>query len=141
MKRYLLSAMLLLGAAAPALANEGGAKANLSPELSQKVQATRGKYKDQMKPLWQDMKSANDALRAEMAKPQPSDATLSDLESRIAGDRTRMQQIHQQMQSELRSQLSPKEIAQLMIARHDHFGRRFHHGHGGGSDGGGESQQ
>jgi dsDNA-specific endonuclease/ATPase MutS2 len=138
MKRYLLSAMLLLGAAAPALANEGAAKANLSPELSQKVQAERGKYKDQLKPLWQDMRDANQALRAEMAKAQPSDATLAQLEERIAGDRAKMQQLHQQMQSELKSQLSPKEIAQLMIARQDHFGRRFHH-RGGGE--GGNTQQ
>src|SRR3954470_9659304 len=126
MKRYLLSAMLLLGAAAPALANEGGATSALSPELQQKVQASRGKYKDQIKPLWQDMKAANDALRAEMAKAQPSDATLKNLEDRIGGDRQRMQALHQQMQSELRAQLSPKEVAQLMIARQAHFGRRFH---------------
>ena len=145
MKRYLLSAMLLLGAAAPAFANEGaGAASKLSPELAQKVQATRGKYKDQMKPLWQDMRAANQALRAEMQKAQPSDATLQQLESRLASDRGQMQQLHQQMQSELKSQLSPREIAQLMIARQDHFGRRFHHHRGGGDVGagsGGDSQQ
>ena len=143
MKRYLLSAMLLLGAAAPALANEGAATSKLSPELQQKVQATRGKFKDQMKPLWQDMRDANQSLRTEMAKPQPSDATLQQLEERLLADRGKMQQVHQQMQSELRAQLSPKEIAQLMMARQDHFGRRFHHHRGGGGDvgGGGDSQQ
>jgi heavy-metal resistance protein len=140
MKRYLLSAMLLLGAATPALANEGATTSKLSPELQQKVQANRGKYKDQMKPLWQDMRDANQSLRTEMAKPQPSDATLSQLEDRIAGDRQKMQQLHQQAQSELRAQLSPKEIAQLMIARQEHFGRGFHH-HRGGGEGGGDSQQ
>src|SRR4051812_38391181 len=141
MKRYLFSAMLLLGAATPALANEGATASKLSPELQQKVQASRSRFKDQMKPLWQDMKSANEALRAEMAKAQPSDATLQQVEDRLAGDRGKMQALHQQMQSELRAQLSPKEVAQLMIARQDHFGRRFHHGHRGGGEGGGDSQQ
>lgn len=135
MKRYLLSAMLLLGAAAPALANESVSK--LSPELQQKVQATHAKYKDQMKPLWQDARAARQALKDELGKPQPSDATLSQLEDRLQGDRQRMMTLHQQAQSELRSQLSPKELAQLMLARGDHF--RGHHMHRG--DGGGGEQQ
>lgn len=134
MKRYLLSAMLLIGAATPAFANESVGK--LPPELQQKVQATHARFKDQMKPLWQDARAARQALKDEMAKPQPSDATLSQLEDRLASDRDKMQALHQQAQSELRRQLSPQELAQLMLARGERFGHRMHHG--GGDNGGGQ---
>ncbi|MCU1282129.1 MAG: hypothetical protein JWM53_5675 [bacterium] len=136
MKRMLLTAMLMLGAA-PAFAQPStGTTATISPELRQKLQATRSRYKDQMKPLWQDARAARQALGAEMQKAQPDDGALTQLEDRLAGDRQKMQALHASQQAELRKQLTPRELAQLMLS-HKGFGR---HMHGGGHDGGGDGQ-
>ncbi len=126
MKRMLLSAMLLFGAATPALANEG-ATAKLSPEIRQKVQDTRARYKEQFAPLMRDARSARQALRDEMKKAQPNATTLSQLEDRIVDDRQKLEALRDQVQKELRGELSPEQYAQLMIARQDRFGRRMHH--------------
>ena len=125
MKRMLLSAMLLLGAAAPALAHEG-ALSKLPPDVQQKVKATHERFKPELQPVFGDMRSARQALRAEMGKATPDAATLSQLEDRLAADRQKMMAVRDEVQKELRSELTPQEYAQLMLSRHERFGRRFH---------------
>ena len=126
MKRYVIPVMLLLGAAAPAFAQGNGNQA-VDPDLRAKVQAVRAQFRDQAKPLWQDARATRESLRAELAKAQPDDATLTQLEDRLASDRQQMMAIRVQGQAELKKELSPKQYAELML-RHRHFGRRFHGG-------------
>ncbi len=138
MKRYILPLMLLVGAATPALA-QPQAGAHLDPDLRAKVQVVSQRFRDQAKPLWQDARATRESLKSELAKAQPDDATLVQLEDRLASDRQQMQALHAQKQAELKKELTPKQYAQLMLAR-PRFGRRFHGGgrmHGGG---GGEQQ-
>ena len=139
MKRFILPVMLMLGAAAPAFAQPEGGGAQLDPALRAKVQAMMSGVRDQAKPIWQDARTTREALKAEMQKAQPDDATLVQLEDRLASDRQQLQALRADKQAELKKQLSPKEYAQLMLARH-HFGRRFH---GGGrmQGGGGGAEQ
>ncbi|HEY1584550.1 MAG TPA: periplasmic heavy metal sensor [Polyangia bacterium] len=137
MKRYLVPVMLLLGAV-PAFAQSN---TSVTPETRQKVEAVRAGVKPQMKPLWQDARAAREALRAELAKAQPDDGKLTQLEDRLASDRQQMQALRTQSQAQLARTLSPRERAELILA-HKHFGRGMHGGHrhgGGGDNGGGES--
>lgn len=145
MKRFVVPVLLLLGAA-PAFASpaQGGAlppSLGLTPEAQQAVMATRAKFKDQMKPLWQDARTAHQSLRAELQKPQPDDATLSQLEDRLATNRQQMMALQQQKQAELRKELTPTQYAKLMQARARFFGRHMHgrHGVNGGEPGGDSS--
>jgi|SRR6476661_6056889 Spy/CpxP family protein refolding chaperone len=126
MKRYLIPVMMLLGAA-PAFAQTNAA---VTPETQQKIQAARAQFREQGKPIFQDMRSTREALQSEMAKATPDDGTLKQLEDRMASDRQQLQSLHQQQQQALKAQLSPKEYAQLMLS-HKHFGRR-HFGNRGG---------
>ncbi len=130
MKRYLIPVMLLLGAA-PAFAQTHAA---LAPDAQQKVEATRARFRDQMKPLWQDARATRQSLRAEVQKAQPDDSTLVQLENKLASDRQQMQALHARQQTELKSELTPAQYAQLML-RHPRFGRRMHGGARGGSNG------
>ena len=126
MKRHLIPIMLLVGAAAPAFA-QGNANANVDPELRAKVQAVSAQFRDQVKPLWQDARATRESLRAELAKAQPDDATLTQLEDRLASDRQQLMALHGQRQAELKKELTPKQYAELML-RHPRFGRRMHGG-------------
>jgi hypothetical protein len=125
MKRMLLSTMLLLGAAMPALAHEG-AEAKLSPEVQKTVQDARARFRPELEPVFSDMRSARQSLRAEMQKAQPDAATLSQLEDRIAADHQKMMAVRSEMQKELRGTLTPEEYAQLVLSRHEGFGHRHH---------------
>jgi Spy/CpxP family protein refolding chaperone len=127
MKRYLLSAMLMLGAAAPAFAQP----ATLSPEIRDTVKDTHARFKGEMKPLWQDARDARAALKSEIQKAQPNEAELARLEDRIGDDRSKMQSLRAEMNKELRSKLGPKQYAELMLARQERFGRRMHRLRGG----------
>jgi Spy/CpxP family protein refolding chaperone len=119
MKRYLIPMMLLLGAA-PAFAQTN---AQVTPETKQKIEAVQAKFRGQGKPIFEDMHATRQSLQDEMGKAQPDDAKLLQLEDRMASDRQQLQTLHAQKQAELKSQLSPKEYAQLMLS-HKHFGRR-----------------
>ncbi len=137
MKRFVIPVMLMLGAAAPAFAHPNNGSASLDPDLRAKVQSVSAKFRDQAKPIWQDARATRESLKSELAKPQPDDATLVQLENRLASDRQQMQALHAQKQAELKKELSPREYAQLMLSR-PRFGR---HMHGGGAQGGGGEQQ
>ena len=128
MKRYLLPVMLLIGAAAPAFAQTNVA---VTPETQQKIEAARAQFRGEGKPIFEDMRATRQALAAEMQKAQPDDGKLVQLENQLASDRQQMQALHAKQQAALKSQLSPKEYAQLMLSR-KHFGRRHHGGGGGG---------
>ena len=108
-----LAALALLGAPAlaqsapppPAAAPQPAAapgRAPLSPQVRQTVRDTRQRFAPQVRPIRQDMRDARQALRAELAKPQPSDATLRQLEDRLVADRQRLQAIHAQADADLR---------------------------------------
>ena len=136
MKRYLVPVMLLLGAA-PAFAQSSS---SVTPATRQKIEAVRASVRPQMKPLWQDARAAREELRAELAKAQPDDGKLTQLEDRLASDRQQMQALRVQSQAQLARELSPRERAELILSR-KHFGRGMHggHRHGGGDNGGGDS--
>jgi len=131
MKRYLVPIMMLLGAA-PAFAQTNNAA--VTPETQQKIQAARAQFREQGKPIFQDMRATRQALQDEMQKATPDDGKLTQLEDRMSSDRQQLQSLHQQQQQALKSQLSPKEYAQLMLS-HKHFGRR-HFGNRGGDGSG-----
>ena len=131
MKRMLLSAMLFLGVATPALAlahegQGGAATTKLSAEAREKVKDTRARFKPELQPVFADMKSARQSLRAELQKTQPDGNVLSQLEDRLTDDRQKMMAVRGEMQKELRSELTPQEYAQLMMSRHERFGRSLH---------------
>jgi Spy/CpxP family protein refolding chaperone len=128
MKRYLIPVMMLLGAA-PAFAQTNAA---VTPETQQKIEAVRAKFRGQGKPIFEDMRATRTALQTEMQKAQPDDGKLVQLEDRLSSDRQQLQSLHAQKQAALKSQLSPKEYAQLMLSR-KHFGRR-HGGNRGGAE-------
>ena len=136
MKRFVIPVMLMLGAAAPAFA-QPQPNAQLDPDLRAKVEVVSARFRDQAKPIWQDARATRESLKAEVAKAQPDDATLVQLENRLASDRQQMQALHAQKQAELKKELTPKQYAQLML-RHPRFGRRFHGD--GRMHGGGEQQ-
>lgn len=128
MKRLLLSSFLLLGATT-AMAQP----AQLAPELQQKLRDVRQRHAGQAKPVRQDLRAAYRALRDELARPQASDATLRQLEDQVAADQQKLRELHAQVDSELRAQLTPREYAQVMMvrgARHAH-GRPGRRGHAG----------
>ena len=125
MKRYLIPVMLLLGAA-PAFAQTN---ASVTPETKQKIEAVRASVRPQMKPLFEDARAARQALRDELAKAQPDDGTLTQLEDRLASDHQQMQALRMQSQAQLKRELSPRELAQLMLSR-PRFGRHMHGDHG-----------
>ena len=131
MKRYLMVPVMLLLGAAPAFAQPN---ASVTPETRQKIEAVRASVRPQMKPLFEDARAARQSLKAELDKAQPNDATLTQLEDRLASDRQRMQALRVQTQAQLKRELSPREYAQLIVSRH-RFGRRMHGGeHRGGGD-------
>jgi Spy/CpxP family protein refolding chaperone len=99
--------------------------------------AVGAKYRDQAKPIWQDARATRQSLQAELGKAQPDDATLTQLEDRLASDRQQMMAIHQQRNAELKKELTPKQYAELMLRR-PRFGRHMHRGEGG--QGGGAQQ-
>jgi len=136
MKRFVIPVMLMLGAAAPAFAQPRNGNATLDPDLRAKVMAVSAKFRDQAKPIWQDARATRESLKSELAKAQPDDATLVQLEDRLASDRQQMAALHQQKQAELKKELSPRQYAQLVLSR-PRFGHRMH---GGGAEGGGEQQ-
>ena len=139
MKRFVIPVMLMLGAAAPAFAQSSQPNAQLDPDLRAKVMAVSSRFRDQAKPVWQDARATRESLKAELQKAQPDDATLTQLEDRLASDRQQMQALHAQNQAELKKELTPKQYAQLML-RHRRFGRGFHGG-ARGQGGGGAPQQ
>ena len=150
MKRFLVVPVMLLLGAAPAFASPGQGQGQnlqnlgLSADAQAQVQATRAKYRDQLKPLFQDMRTTHQSLRAEMQKATPDDATLSQLEDRLTSDRQQMMTIRGQQQAELRKELTPSQYAKLMMARARFFGRHGHGGRGQGGQGGapsGDAQQ
>jgi len=136
MKRFVIPVMLMLGAAAPAFA-QSQPNAQVDPDLRAKVEVVSARFRDQAKPLWQDARATRESLKAELQKAQPDDATLVQLEDRLASDRQQMQALHAQKQAELKKELTPKQYAQLMLS-HPRFGRRFHGA--GRMHGGGEQQ-
>ncbi len=144
MKRFLVPVMLLLGAA-PAFAAPGQGQnlqnIGLSADAQAQVQATRSKYRDQLKPIFQDMKSTHQSMRAELQKSSPDDATLSQLTDKLQSDRQQMMSIRQQQQAELRKELTPTQYAKLMMARARFFGRHMHGHRGQGGQGGGDAPQ
>lgn len=150
MKRLLVPVMLLLGAvpafASPSSHAQALQNLGLSADAQAQVQATQTRFRDQMKPIWQDARDAHQALNAELAKATPNDAALSKLEDRLSSDRQQMMSLQQQKQAELRKELTPTQYAKLMQARMSRFGRHMH-GHrgnggaeGGGVNGGGDAQ-
>jgi Spy/CpxP family protein refolding chaperone len=145
MKRFVVPMLLLLGAApafaSPSQPGQGLQNLGLTPDAQQAVMNTRTRFKDQMKPVWQDARAAHEALRAELQKAQPNDATLSSLEDRLASDRQQMVSLQQQKQAELRKELTPTQYAKLMQVRARFFGRHMHGRHGGfGGQGGANGQ-
>jgi Spy/CpxP family protein refolding chaperone len=120
MKRYLIPVMLLVGAAAPAFAQPNAA---VTPETQQKIEAVRAQFRGEGKPIFEDMKATRQALQDEMQKAQPEDGKLTQLEERLSADRQQLEALHAKKQAALKSQLSPKEYAQLVLSR-KHFGRR-----------------
>jgi Spy/CpxP family protein refolding chaperone len=145
MKRFLVPVMLLLGAA-PAFAAPGQGQnlqnLGLTPDAQAQVQATRTKYRDQLNPLFQDMKATHQSMRTELQKSSPDDATLSQLTDKLQSDRQQMMSIRQQQNAELRKELTPTQYAKLMMARARFFGRHMHGHRGqGGAPGGGDTQQ
>jgi hypothetical protein len=139
MKRLLVPVMLLLGAvpafASPSSHEQNLQKLGLSADSVAQVQATQTRFRDQMKPIWQDARAAHEAMRSELAKAAPDEGTLSKLEDRLASDRQQMQSLQTQKQAELRKELSPSQYAKLMQARARFFGRHMHGKHGGGFGG------
>ncbi|HEY2747710.1 MAG TPA: periplasmic heavy metal sensor [Polyangia bacterium] len=146
MKRFLVVPIMLLLGAAPAFAAPGQGQnlqnLGLSADAQAQVQATRAKYKDQLKPLFQDMRTTHQSMRAELQKPAPDDATLSQLTDHLQTDRQQMMAIRQQQNAEIRKELTPTQYAKLMMARARFFGRHMHGQRGqGGQPGGSDVQQ
>jgi membrane-bound lytic murein transglycosylase B len=122
MKRLLVVPVMMLLGAAPAFAAPSTA---MSPELHQKLEASRARWKEQAKPIAQDAFAARKALRDELQKAQPDDATLTQLADRLASDRQQLQSLRAEKQAELKRELTPQEYATLMLRR-PHFGHRMH---------------
>ncbi|HEX2691652.1 MAG TPA: periplasmic heavy metal sensor [Kofleriaceae bacterium] len=122
-----LTALTLLGATT---ARAQPARAPLAPEVKQTLRDTRARFAPQIAPIKRDLRDARQALRDELARPQPSDATLRQLEDRMIADRQRLAQLHAQADAELRARLSPRDYARVLMKR---AARMHHHGGRGGS--------
>lgn len=125
MNRYLVPVMLLVGAASPAFAEP--AASAVTPETQQKIDTVRATFHAQIMPIAKDARATRQALRAELAKAEPDDATLSQLEQRLADDRTQMQALHAQTQADLEQQLTPRELGEIMLDP-PRFGHRAQNG-------------
>lgn len=124
MKRFLIPMMLLLGAA-PAFAQSTAttAPAATTP-AQQQIEATRARFKTQMQPLRQDAMATRKALRAELQKSAPDNATLQQLTDKLASDRQQLQALRVQKMAELKDELSPQQYAKLVLS-HPRFGRHM----------------
>jgi Spy/CpxP family protein refolding chaperone len=144
MNRMMIPLMLLLGGA-PALAqpvanariearHEMGekrlermtARLGLDAESAARVRATFEKYRAELAPVRQTLWTTRTALKAELAAPQPDSAKLSQLTDQLASARSDMQAIHARKIAELKSELTPRQFAELVVARQG----RGMHGHG-----------
>ena len=164
MRKIVLPLMMLL-ASAPAFAQgvgADGAGANTDPaaraarhqqlagkrleSMSQKLgldaagsaalKATFTKYQTQLSPLRQDSWQTRQALKQELANPQPNQGRIAQLTEQLQTNRQKMASIVSQRQADLKQQLTPEQYAKLVMGRHG-FGRHGHGGHHRGGDFGG----
>jgi Spy/CpxP family protein refolding chaperone len=146
MRKTIVPLMLLL-AGTPALAQEHGGS-TVSPEQRQELfndemsqmastlgldsaasarfKATLQKYRGQAAPIGKDLHATFQALKQEMASPQPGPNRLTQLADQLTSDRQKLQAIDAQRLSELRQQLTPQQYAQLLLKRRA-FGRDMRH--------------
>jgi len=143
MKRTLLMGLLTLFTAAPLLAHAEpvapagesreemridrlAGKLGLDAAGEAKLEQTFQKFRSQMAPIRQDLRSTRESLRAELSSAQPDESKVSALTTRLQGDRQQMLAVAQQRSAELKSELTPSQYAKLVLSAR-HFGRRGMH--------------
>ena len=125
MKRTMILSVLGLLAAVPAFAGEGGKlaeKLGLDDASRAKVQQTFEKFRAQMAPVRKDAQEIRRELSAELANAQPNDGKVSALLVKLRTDRQQMMTIREARATELQKELTPTQLAKLMMAR----GHRHH---------------
>ena len=106
-------------------------KLGLDPTAKAKFEETNQKYFGQMKPVWQDVKQKDEALKAELAKPKPDESQLTKLSDGITSDREKIASLEQDRLNALKSELTPEQYAKLLVTQHEMAGRFHHEMHGG----------
>ncbi len=148
MKRTMLSLVLLLGSGATALASPGprtevrkemgerrfeklATRLELDANQTAAVRATFQKSRAQAAPIWQAQRATRQALRTELAGPQPNEARVKELTAQLESGRQQLQTIRVARTNELQQELTPQQFAKLLVAREGHFrgGRGAHHRH------------
>lgn len=114
-------------------------KLSLTPDESSRLQATFTKYRSQMQPVHQQMRTVAQQIEQELAKPAPDQGRLTQLTDQLVQARQQLRTIEDARTAELKGQLTPQQFAQLALMKLRHHGRGGHYGHRGGF--GGDAQQ
>jgi Spy/CpxP family protein refolding chaperone len=150
MKRTMLSLLLLLGSGATALAAPGPRSPEARKEMAEHrfeklasrleldatqtaaVRATFEKSRAQATPIWQAQRATRQALKAELAAPQPNEARVKDLTAQLTAGRQQLQSIRAARTAELQQELTPQQFAKMLVAKEGGFrhGRGMHKRHG-----------
>lgn len=88
----------------------------LDPATLQRFRAVADKYEPQIAGLHREIGMAMRELKAQLAAPQPDEATLSRLADTIVNDRTKVQALEAQRTADNRSVLTPTQFAKLVVA-------------------------
>jgi Spy/CpxP family protein refolding chaperone len=100
------------------------AKLGLNAQEKAAVQSTFEKYRSQMKPVFEDLKTTRQSLKTELSGSK--DATrLTQLTQQLSSDRQKLASLQQAKQTELQGELTPQQFAQLVVSRHGRGGHHF----------------
>ncbi|MBS2028361.1 MAG: periplasmic heavy metal sensor [Deltaproteobacteria bacterium] len=113
-----------------AMGEKMAGKLGLDAQATAKFDQTNEKFREQMKPVWQDARQTQDALKQELAKPQPDSTKLTSLSDQLTNDHQKLVSLQQQKLSALKSELTPEQYAQFLVNRGEVARGMFHHGMG-----------